>query len=74
MASNRTTIRADQMGATPCIRALRIPVSVVVQMVAEGMGSQEILSLYPEAEDVIQALQYAAEAARKRQLGLASNG
>jgi uncharacterized protein (DUF433 family) len=76
MASNRITIRADQMGGTPCIRGLRIPVSVIVQMVAEGMGTHEILSLYPdlEAEDVIQALQYAAEAVRNRELGLASNG
>lgn len=71
-ASNfsRITARADQMGGVPCIRGLRIPVATVVAMVANRMSTQEILDAYPdlEADDVQQALEYAAEALRERQL------
>lgn len=60
------------MGGVPCIRDLRIPVATVVGMVAEGMSVDEILADHPdlEAEDVREALQYAAEAVRERQLPL----
>ncbi len=70
----RITTRADQMGGAPCIRGLRIPVSTVVDMVADGMTSGEILSLYPdlEPEDIPEALRFAAEAVRERELPLAS--
>lgn len=63
------------MGGAPCIRGLRIPVSVVVDMVADGLTVPEILELYPdlEAEDATAALRYAAEAVRERELPLASN-
>lgn len=54
MTFNRITVTPDQMGGVPCIRGLRIPVSTVVGMVADGMSEQEILAAYPdlEAEDV----------------------
>jgi uncharacterized protein (DUF433 family) len=60
------------MGGTPCIRRLRIPVATVVEMVAEGMTTEEILAAYPdlEREDVAEALRYAAEAVRERELPL----
>jgi len=66
----------DQMGGVPCIRGLRIPVAAVVGMVADGMSEQEILGAYPdlEAEDVREALRYAAEAVRERELPLAAAG
>lgn len=68
----RITIRADQMGGAPCIRGLRIPVSVVLDMVAEGTPTDAILNLYPdlEAEDIPAALRFAAEAVRERELPL----
>jgi len=70
---SRITVRADQMGGVPCIRGLRIPVATVVGMVAEGMGEPEIVAAYPdlEAADVREALRYAAEAVRERELPLA---
>jgi uncharacterized protein (DUF433 family) len=45
-------------------------------MVADGMGEQEILAAYPdlEAEDLREALHYAAEAVRERELPLAATG
>ena len=66
----RITIDPNQMGGLPCIRSLRIPVATVVGMVGEGMAEAEILHAYPdlEVEDVREALRYAAEAVREREL------
>lgn len=74
MTFERITVRADQMGGVPCIRGLRIPVTTVVGMVADGMTTEEILAAYPdlEAADVEQALRYAAEALQERELPLAA--
>lgn len=74
MTFTRITIDPKQMGGVPCIRRLRIPVATIVDMVAEGLGVQEILDAYPdlEAEDVKEALRYAAEAVRERELPLVS--
>ena len=45
-------------------------------MVADGMSTPEILEAYPdlEADDVTEALRYAAEAVRERELPLAAAG
>jgi uncharacterized protein (DUF433 family) len=58
------------MGGVPCIRGLRIPVATIVGLVANGLSEEEILSEYPdlEAEDIRQALRYAAQAVAERQL------
>jgi uncharacterized protein (DUF433 family) len=63
------------MGGVPCIRHLRIPVATVVSMVADGMSISEILDAYPdlEAEDVQEALRYAAAAVRERELPVLSD-
>jgi uncharacterized protein (DUF433 family) len=76
MSFTRITVRPDQMGGVPCIRGLRIPIATVVGMVADGMGDPEILAAYPdlEAEDVREAMRYAAEAVRERELPLAVSG
>lgn len=76
MKFTRITVRPEQMGGVPCIRGLRIPVATVVDMVADGMGREEILAAYPdlEAEDVEEALHFAAEAVRERELPLAAAG
>jgi len=70
----RITVNPQQMGGVPCIRGLRIPVATVVGMVADGMTEAEILRAYPDlvAADVQEALQYAAEAVRERELPLAA--
>jgi uncharacterized protein (DUF433 family) len=76
MTFTRITISANQMGGVPCIRGLRIPVATVVDMVADGRPVAEILEAYPdlEADDVTEALRYAAEAVRERELPLAAAG
>jgi len=70
MSFTRITARPDQMGGVPCVRGLRIPVATVVGMVADGMSEPEIVAAYPEleAEDVREAIRYAAEAVREREL------
>ena len=72
MQFTRITIDPNQMGGVPCIRALRIPVATVVGMVADGMEAREILQHYPdlEAEDIREALRFASEAVRERELPL----
>ncbi len=64
------------MSGVPCIRGLRIPVATIVEMVAQGMPRQEILAAYPDlvGEDIHEALEYAAEAVRERELPLAVAG
>ncbi len=63
------------MGGVPIIRHLRIPVATVVDMVADGMTQAEILQAYPdlEAEDIKDALRFAAEAVREREIPLLSS-
>ena len=72
MKFNRITVNSNQMGGVPCIRGLRIPVAAIVGMVAEGMTEPEILKTYPDlqVEDIREALRYAAEAVRERELPL----
>ena len=72
MGFERTTIDPAQMGGQPCIRGLRMPVATVVAMVADGMTAEEIVAEHPdlEVEDVAEALRYAAEAVRERELPL----
>jgi uncharacterized protein (DUF433 family) len=72
MKFKRITINPKQMGGVPCIRGLRIPVATVVGMIADGMTEEEILKSYPdlEPEDIHEALRYAAEAVRERELPL----
>jgi uncharacterized protein (DUF433 family) len=59
---DRITFDPDVMGGRACIRGMRITVSLIVNLVANGMNTQEILIDYPylESDDVRQALAYAA--------------
>ncbi len=72
MSFNRITVDPARMGGVPCIRGLRIPVATVVDMVAEGMAIEEIRRAYPDLDepDIREALRFAAEAVRERELPL----
>ncbi len=50
------------MGGKPCIRGLRVTVGTIVGLMASGYSFDEILKMYPylEAEDLREALSYAA--------------
>ena len=70
MSYQRITVDPNQMGGVPCVRGLRIPVATIVAMLADEMTIDEILAAYPdlEKEDIQEALRYAAEAVREREL------
>ena len=72
MAYERITVDPETMGGMPCLRGLRIPVATVVAMVADGMTAAEIVEDLPDltVDDVAEALRYAAEAMRERELPL----
>ena len=59
---DRITFDPDVMGGRACIRGMRLTVSLVLNLVANGMGEREIIADYPylEAQDIRQALGYAA--------------
>ena len=58
----RITFNPNVMGGQACIRGMRIPVSLIVNLVANGMTKDEIIREYPDLkpEDIKEALQYAA--------------
>jgi uncharacterized protein (DUF433 family) len=72
MRYTRISVDTRRCGGVPCIRDLRIPVATVVSMVAEGIADAQILAELPdlEPEDIREALRYAAEAVRERELPL----
>lgn len=74
MAFERIKVDPRKMGGVPIIRDLRIPVATIVNMVADGRTAEEILHDFPEleAEDLKQALQFAAATLNERQVPLLS--
>jgi uncharacterized protein (DUF433 family) len=68
----RITTDPGVMGGVPCIRGFRIPVATVISMFADGMTAGEIIADLPDLtqEDITEALRYAAEAVRERELPL----
>ena len=59
---NRITHHPDVMVGKPVIRGTRIPVALIIRMVAQGLSTEEILADYPRlhAEDIQASLFYAA--------------
>jgi len=72
MPIDRITINPQVMSGKPCIRGMRVTVGMIVGMLAEGHSSAEILELYPylEAEDIAQALSYAALRSEEQEVEL----
>ena len=58
----RITFNPEIMGGRACIRGMRITVSLIINLMANGMGIDEIIETYPylEPDDIRQALQYVA--------------
>ena len=63
----RITFDPAVMGGRACIRGMRMTVSLVVNLVANGMSTEDIVREYPElgADDIRQALQYASALANE---------
>ena len=59
---DRITFSQDIMGGQACIRDIRVPVSLILNMIANGAVISDILEDYEylEEEDIKQALKYAS--------------
>jgi uncharacterized protein (DUF433 family) len=68
MSFERITVDSDVMGGTPCIRQSMVPVATVLAMLSDGMTITDIMTDVPflEEEDIVEALDYAAEAVRRQ--------
>lgn len=58
---DRITFDPNIMGGRACIRGMRVTVALILNLVANGMTTEEIIRAYPylEPEDIQQALHYA---------------
>jgi len=73
---DRITFTPGLMGGRACIRGMRITVALVVNLVANGMSTDEIIAEYPDlvAEDIEQALKYASFLASEETLPVTGAG
>ncbi|MFT4188577.1 MAG: DUF433 domain-containing protein [Aeromicrobium sp.] len=74
MTFTRITVDPLKMGGVPIIRDLRMPVSTVVKLIADGQSVEDILAGFPdlEREDIAESLRFAAAAVDERQVPLLS--
>jgi uncharacterized protein (DUF433 family) len=66
----RISINPQVCGGKPCIKGTRIWVSLILDLLATGIGEAELLTEYPGLvhEDILAALAYGAEATRERMI------
>mgnify|MGYP000119367312 CR=1 FL=1 len=66
---NRITVEPGKRGGKPCIRGLRITVYDILEQLAAGCSTEEILMDFPElqSEDIQATLGFAAD--RERHIG-----
>jgi len=71
----RITFDPRVMGGRACIRGMRVTVSLVLNLVADGMSAEEIVEAYPylELEDIQEAFRYAAWLAEEQVLPIESS-
>jgi uncharacterized protein (DUF433 family) len=70
IAFDRITVDPKQCDGKPCIRGLRIPVHLILRLLANGKTPVEVIAAYPELEsaDIQQAMEYAAWLASEKTL------
>lgn len=71
---DRITVNPNVCLGQPTIRGMRITVGFILKLLASQLSIQEILEAYPEleAEDIRQALNYAAWAVSDRIVNITS--
>lgn len=59
---DRITVNPKVFQGQPCIRGMRIPISLIVKLISQGRTPDQIIQDYPELEkeDIKQALEFAA--------------
>ncbi len=67
---NRITINPAILHGKPCIRGLRYPVELILELLSSGMTPDEILADYAdlEREDILAALAFAARLSQVKRL------
>jgi uncharacterized protein (DUF433 family) len=60
--SDRITVNPEQCGGRPCVRGMRIRVSDVLELLATGLTTQQVLEELPdlEPEDIGACLRFAS--------------
>lgn len=73
MHLDRITVEPNRMGGVPCIRDLRVTVSMVLGQLAAGRSREELLADHPylEEEDITAALEYGAARVNEREVPVA---
>jgi len=69
---SRVSVDPNICHGTACIAGTRIPISVILDNLSEGMTKEEILESYPslKKQDIDAALAYAALLAKERQIAI----
>ena len=69
---HRITVDPNLMAGRPCIRGMRLTVSLILNLLANGMKPEEIIRDYPplEVEDIAEVLRYAAWLSDERIISL----
>ena len=64
----RISVDPNVSAGKPCIRGTRIWVSLILDLLANGMTMEEVLKEYPQLtkEDIQAAIAYGAEMSRER--------
>jgi uncharacterized protein (DUF433 family) len=72
MTNQRITIDPDVCHGKPCIRGLRYPVEMILELLSAGMTVDEILADYEdlEREDILAALDFAARLSQVKRVHL----
>jgi uncharacterized protein (DUF433 family) len=75
IAFDRITVDPQQCDGKPCIRRLRIPVHVILRLLANGETPAEVVAAYPELEpaDIQRAMAYAAWLASEKTVIIVSH-
>jgi len=66
----RITLDPDISHGKPCIRGLRYPVEMILQLLSSGMTNEEILEDYSDLEkdDILASLLYASKLAEVKSI------
>ncbi len=70
MSFERITIDPDVCHGKPCVRGLRYPVEMILELLSAGMSTEEILADYEdlEREDILAVLAYAARLSQTKRV------
>jgi uncharacterized protein (DUF433 family) len=72
MTNQRITLDPEVCHGKPCIRGLRYPVEMILELLSAGMTVDEILADYEdlEREDILAALDFAARLSQVKRVHL----